>query len=223
MRAAKVLALTIACLSGAAGVPLSHVHVLGAPLSALDFVATAHAEPGHDSGEADDTSDVPSAPDPAHPEAAKSAPLPAFVPKPHTLSRSDTGEAAGEDPEGSAPPLDPVAAPQLKARRRAPFLSRLHQSALQRRPSRRQRRVRFRSRSSLFPGPSHGRRRHLSGRSSSARRRCSARPRFRRRWKRAQSAVIRADVFRALCRFRSMVRRGRRCACRAIGTGAIRS
>jgi penicillin-insensitive murein endopeptidase len=91
MRAAKVLALTVACQLAMAG------------FSPFD----ARAEPAR----GDDAVVVPTAPDPAHPAPAKSATLPDFVPQPHALSRPDANVPAAEDPEGAAPSTDDAAMP----------------------------------------------------------------------------------------------------------------
>ncbi len=105
MRAAKVLALSVACQLAMIGFSLFQAP--GAPSSLLDFVRPSLAEPQS----SDDTSDIPTAPDPAHPASGKSGTLPDFVPQPHALSRSETGGAAAvEDPEGPTPPSDDAAA-----------------------------------------------------------------------------------------------------------------
>eukprot|EP00456_Euglypha_rotunda_P078900 TRINITY_DN75635_c0_g1_i1.p1 TRINITY_DN75635_c0_g1~~TRINITY_DN75635_c0_g1_i1.p1 ORF type:complete len:106 (-),score=23.77 TRINITY_DN75635_c0_g1_i1:10-327(-) len=86
MRAAKVLALTVACSLATIGVSLYRAN--GDAPAFFNFVSPSYAEPGN--GEA--TPDVPSAPDPARPEAAKSVPLPDFVPQPHALTSSEPVE-----------------------------------------------------------------------------------------------------------------------------------
>jgi penicillin-insensitive murein endopeptidase len=106
MRAVKVLALTAACLLAAIGSAL--VQRPDAPLAFLSAFSVAVAEPA----KSENVAGVPSSPDPAHPQPAKAAPLPDFVPQPHALTRTDNSAPSGEDPEGPAPPTDtPVAAP----------------------------------------------------------------------------------------------------------------
>lgn len=104
MRAVKILALTVACSAMAIGFSLFRAS--DASLVRLNSISPALAEPGHSDGEAD----IPSSPDPARPESAKSTPLPDFVPQPHALTRSDASGAAGEDPEGP-PPTDSSSGP----------------------------------------------------------------------------------------------------------------
>jgi penicillin-insensitive murein endopeptidase len=102
MRAAKVLALAVVCVSAAICGAL--FQALGASLRIPDFIGAAQAESGtQSSGQSDQGGDalpIPSAPDPTRPNAAKSAPLPSFVAQPHVLS----GAGMGEDPEGTSPP-----------------------------------------------------------------------------------------------------------------------
>jgi penicillin-insensitive murein endopeptidase len=107
MRAAKVLALAVVCVSAAAGISL--LHASNVLLTLPDFIGTSWAESASESAQSDDV--LPSAPDPAHPAGEKSAPLPDFVPQPHALSQSEPNEPPAEDPEGTTAPPDSAAAP----------------------------------------------------------------------------------------------------------------
>jgi penicillin-insensitive murein endopeptidase len=103
MRAAKIFALAVVC--AAAFFAVSLIQTSGAAPNLPGYISPLQAEPAH----ADAA--VPSAPDPAHPEAQKSVPLPDFVPQPHALSQSEPNEPPSEEPEGSSPPSDSAAAP----------------------------------------------------------------------------------------------------------------
>ncbi len=103
MRAAKFFALAVVCASAIFAVALFQTS--GAAPTLPGYISPLQAEPAH----ADAA--VPSAPDPAHPEAPKSVPLPDFVPQPHALSQSEPNEPPSEEPEGSSPPSESAAAP----------------------------------------------------------------------------------------------------------------
>lgn len=95
MRAAKVLALTVACL--------------------LATFALSLLAGGGQRARAEDAASVPTAPDPKPATPSKSATLPDFVPQANALGHPATSDAASEpsveEPEGSTPPTDNAAAP----------------------------------------------------------------------------------------------------------------
>ncbi|MFT3729966.1 MAG: penicillin-insensitive murein endopeptidase [Hyphomicrobium sp.] len=106
MRAAKALGLAVVCLL--AMIFGSLFQAPGAPQSLPSLVEASWADSAHGG----DASGIPSAPDPGHPDAAKAATLPDFVPQPHVLSGSDQSQSGPEEPDGSPPPpSDSAAAP----------------------------------------------------------------------------------------------------------------
>ncbi len=108
MRAAKVLALAVVCALAAIGSSL--VQASDTP-SLFGFIQPSQAESAQNaaSGQSDDASDVPSAPDPGHADGAQGSTLPAFVARPHALTQSDSepSEPPGDDAE--APSSDTAA------------------------------------------------------------------------------------------------------------------
>lgn len=110
MRAAKVLALAVVCASAAIGGSL--VQASNTP-GFFGFIQPSQAESaqGAASGQNDDAIDVPSAPDPGHVDESKGSTLPAFVPRPHALTQSDSepSEPPGDDAEAPTPPADTAA------------------------------------------------------------------------------------------------------------------
>jgi len=97
MRTARLLVLAVFCAMAMVWAPL--LKSPGVPLSMLDFIGPLLADPQP----VDDTSGVPVAPDPVHPDPGNHAdtshhtPLPHFVPRSGVLTKSVESGSAGEE------------------------------------------------------------------------------------------------------------------------------
>lgn len=107
MRAARLLVLAVFCAMAMVWAPL--LQSPGVPLSVLDFIGPLRADPQ----QVDDTSGVPVAPDPVHPNSAlpdtgnhadtsHHVPLPAFVPRSGVLTNSSESGPEGEESQATS-------------------------------------------------------------------------------------------------------------------------